>query len=176
MDFASSVPDFRRSGKGNIRHRLGDSIMLLILGRACGCVGRADIIELGRHNLNKFRNEDDVVFAEAAAPVVHAAATLLQGDVLLLGNEELGIIALGGLGWDDAAGDVAGVGIFEEAAVWAALAGSFTAVVVIDEDFHSWSCVWFYIFKLHKISEKKQGIKSLILLIILSIQTELKQR
>lgn len=55
MDFASSVPDFRRSGKGNIRHRLGDSIMLLILGRAYGCVGRADIIEFGRHNLNKFR-------------------------------------------------------------------------------------------------------------------------
>lgn len=66
------------------------------------------------------------------------------------------------------AGDVAGVGIFEEAAVWAALAGSFTAVAVIDEDFHSWSCVWVHVFKLHKISEKKQGIKSLILLIILS--------
>ena len=55
MEFASSVPDFRRSGKGNIRHRLDDSIMLLMLGRAYGCVGRADIIEFGRHNLNKFR-------------------------------------------------------------------------------------------------------------------------
>lgn len=52
MEFASSVPDFRRPGKGNIRHRLGDSIMLLILGRACGCIGRADIIEFGRNNLN----------------------------------------------------------------------------------------------------------------------------
>lgn len=39
MEFASSVPDFRRSGKGNIRHRLDDSIMLLMLGRAYGCVG-----------------------------------------------------------------------------------------------------------------------------------------
>ena len=55
MEFASSVPDFRRSGKGNIRHRLDDSIMLLMLGWAYGCVGRADIIEFGRHNLNKFR-------------------------------------------------------------------------------------------------------------------------
>ena len=55
MEFASSVPDFRRSGKGNIRHRLDDSIMLLMLGRAYGCVGRADIIEFGRHNLNRFR-------------------------------------------------------------------------------------------------------------------------
>lgn len=55
MEFASSVPDFWRSGKGNIRHRLDDSIMLLMLGWAYGCVGRADIIEFGRHNLNKFR-------------------------------------------------------------------------------------------------------------------------
>ena len=55
MDFASSVPDFRRPGKGNIRHRLDDILMLLMLGRASGYVGRADIIEFGRHNLNKFQ-------------------------------------------------------------------------------------------------------------------------
>ncbi len=55
IDFASSVPDFRRLDKGNVRHRLNDIIMLMILGRASGCVGRADIIEFGRHNLNKFR-------------------------------------------------------------------------------------------------------------------------
>ena len=54
--FASSVPDFRRTGKGNIRHKLADIIMLMILGRASGCVGRADIIEFGRHNLNKIRS------------------------------------------------------------------------------------------------------------------------
>ena len=28
MDFANSVPDFRRSDKGNIRHRLADIIIL----------------------------------------------------------------------------------------------------------------------------------------------------
>lgn len=55
QDFASSVPDFRRSDKGNIRHRLEDIIMLMVLARASGCVGRADIIEFGRHNINKFR-------------------------------------------------------------------------------------------------------------------------
>lgn len=55
MDFAASVPDFRRTGKGNIRHKLNDIIMLMVSGRASGCVGRADIIEFGRHNLNKFR-------------------------------------------------------------------------------------------------------------------------
>lgn len=53
--FASSVPDFRRSDKGNIRYRLVDIIMLLILGRATGHVGRPDIIEFGRYNLSKFR-------------------------------------------------------------------------------------------------------------------------
>ena len=55
MDFATSVPDFRRSGKGNFRHQLKDMIMLMILGRLCGCVGRADIIEFGRRNIKKIR-------------------------------------------------------------------------------------------------------------------------
>lgn len=55
MDFARSVPDFRRSDKGNIRHLLADIIILMIFARECGCVGRADIIEFGRHHLNKFR-------------------------------------------------------------------------------------------------------------------------
>lgn len=55
IDFASSVPDFRRPDKGNIRHRLADIIILMILGRASGYVGRADIIEFGRHNINRFR-------------------------------------------------------------------------------------------------------------------------
>lgn len=55
MNFASSVPDFRRCDKGNIRHRLGDIIILMILGRTCGYVGRADIIAFGRHNLRKLR-------------------------------------------------------------------------------------------------------------------------
>ena len=43
LDFASFVPDFRRLNKGNIRHRLSDIIMLMILARASDCVGRADI-------------------------------------------------------------------------------------------------------------------------------------
>ena len=55
MKFALSVPDFRRLDKGNIRHRLADIIMLMILGRASGHVARSEIIEFGRHNLNRFR-------------------------------------------------------------------------------------------------------------------------
>lgn len=54
MDFAASVPDFRRTEKGNIRHLLEDMLILMILGRICGHVGRSDIIEFGKHNLNKF--------------------------------------------------------------------------------------------------------------------------
>lgn len=54
MDFASSVPDFRRLGKGNIRHKLSDIIILMIFARATKCVGRSEIIEFGRYNLNKF--------------------------------------------------------------------------------------------------------------------------
>ena len=55
MDFAASVPDFRRTDKGNIRHRLEDIIVLLVFARASKCVGRAEIIEFGKHNLNKLR-------------------------------------------------------------------------------------------------------------------------
>lgn len=55
MDFASSVPDFRRLGKGNIRHKLKDAIILMILARASKCARRGEIIEFGRCNLNKFR-------------------------------------------------------------------------------------------------------------------------
>ena len=54
-EFSSSIPDFRRSCKGNIRHRLDDIIMLMILARASKCVTRIEIIEFGRYNLNKFR-------------------------------------------------------------------------------------------------------------------------
>lgn len=54
LEFASSVPDFRRSDKGNIRHRLRDIIMLMTLGRIAGKTGRADIMEFGRHNIRWF--------------------------------------------------------------------------------------------------------------------------
>lgn len=55
IEFASSVPDFRRTDKGNIRHRLEDIIMLMVFARASKCVVRAEIIEFGRHNFDKLR-------------------------------------------------------------------------------------------------------------------------
>lgn len=54
--FAFSVPDFRRTSKGNIRHRLGDIIILMIFARMSDKTGRADIIEFGNHNLKKFQS------------------------------------------------------------------------------------------------------------------------
>ena len=56
VEFAASVPDFRRTGKGNIRHKLSDILVLTILARASKCSGRTEIIEFGRHNLRKFRS------------------------------------------------------------------------------------------------------------------------
>lgn len=55
-DFAYSIPDFRRVDKGNIRHKLGDIIILKILARMSKCSGRADIIAFGEHNLKKFQS------------------------------------------------------------------------------------------------------------------------
>lgn len=52
--FAASVPDFRRTGKGNIRHRLSDMLALIIFARMSKCVGRAEIIAFGERNLGKF--------------------------------------------------------------------------------------------------------------------------
>jgi predicted transposase YbfD/YdcC len=55
-DFALSIPDFRRTGKGNHRHKLRDIIVLIILARMSKCVSRADMIEFGNQNLRKFQS------------------------------------------------------------------------------------------------------------------------
>ena len=51
FEFARSVPDFRRSSKGNIRHNLADIIMLLIFARLSKCITRVEIIAFGKHSL-----------------------------------------------------------------------------------------------------------------------------
>lgn len=56
MDFAFSIPDFRRTDKGNIRHVLGDIVILMIFARLSRCAGRADIVEFGRHNLRRLQS------------------------------------------------------------------------------------------------------------------------
>ena len=56
VEFAASIPDFRRTGKGNIRHKLSDMIMLMIMARLSGCTGRTEIIEFGKYNLKRFQS------------------------------------------------------------------------------------------------------------------------
>ena len=56
VEFAASIPDFRRTNKGNIRHKLSDIILLMIMARLSGCTGRAEIIEFGKYNLKRFRS------------------------------------------------------------------------------------------------------------------------
>ena len=82
-------------------------------------------------------DEDDVLAAHLAAPLVHAAAALGQGDVRFLGHQERGIQAPGLKGGDDAAGKEPVLGVFQETAVGASLALGVDAVAVVDEDLHS---------------------------------------
>ena len=56
VEFAASVPDFRRTCKGNIRHKLSDMILLMVMARISGCTGRTEIIEFGKYNLKRFQS------------------------------------------------------------------------------------------------------------------------
>ena len=82
-------------------------------------------------------DEEDVVFAQLAAPLVHAAAALGQGDVRFLRRQERSVQAPCLKGGDDAAGKEPILGVFQETAVGAPLALGVDAVAVVDEDFHS---------------------------------------
>ena len=82
-------------------------------------------------------DEEDVVFAQLAAPFVHAAAALGQGDVPFLRDKEFGVEAEGEEAVHDAGGDETVPGVFQETAVGAPLALGVDAVAVVDEDFHS---------------------------------------
>ena len=54
-EFAASVPEYRRTGKGNIKYKLEDMLLLVILGRLSKCITRAEIILFGKHNLKKLQ-------------------------------------------------------------------------------------------------------------------------
>ena len=76
--------------------------------------------------------EEDVVFAEAPADLVHSAAALGKGDVGLFRNQERGVVAESGEAGVDALGDETVVVKFAEDPVGAAFAGRFDAVAVVD--------------------------------------------
>jgi len=83
-------------------------------------------------------DEEDVVFAQLAAPLVHAAAALREGDILQLRNQKPGIEAQGDQVFLDLFCKEASVCVFAEEAVRAPLAGSVLAVAVVEEDCHSY--------------------------------------
>ena len=56
VEFAATIPDFRRTGKGNIRHKLSDIILLMVMARVSGFTARTEIIEFGRYNLKRFQS------------------------------------------------------------------------------------------------------------------------
>ena len=82
-------------------------------------------------------DEEDVVFAQLAAPLVHAAAALGQGDVRFLRHQERGVQAPGLKGVHDAPGDDAVFAVFQETAIGASLSLGVDAVAIVDEDLHS---------------------------------------
>ena len=82
-------------------------------------------------------DEEDVVFPQLAAPLVHAAAALAQGDVRFIRHQERGVQAPGGEGVHDAPGDDAVFEVFQEAAVGRTLAPRLGSVAIVDEDLHS---------------------------------------
>ena len=55
-EFVKSVPDYRRTDKGNCKHKLEDILLLVILGRPDRCITRPDIIRFGGRNLKRFRS------------------------------------------------------------------------------------------------------------------------
>ena len=73
-------------------------------------------------------DEEDVSGALGCADGVGAADAFFEGDVFGFGDEELGVVAFVLEGCEDLVCEVAGVGVFEEFAVWGAFAGGVVAV------------------------------------------------
>lgn len=73
-------------------------------------------------------DEEDVGGALGCADGVGAADAFFEGDVFGFGDEELGVVAFALKSCEDLVGEVAGVGVFEEGAVWGAFAGGVVAV------------------------------------------------
>ena len=49
--FVSSVPEYRRTSRGNFKHKL----MLVLLGRLSKCITRAEILQFGKHHLKRLQ-------------------------------------------------------------------------------------------------------------------------
>ena len=55
--FVSSVPEYRRTSRGNFKHTLEDILMLVILGRLSKCITRAEILQFGKRHLKRLQSK-----------------------------------------------------------------------------------------------------------------------
>lgn len=55
-DFVTSVPEYRRTDKGNVKYKLEDMLMLVILARLSKCVVRAEILRFGQRYLKRLQS------------------------------------------------------------------------------------------------------------------------
>ena len=53
--FVSSVPEYRRTSRGNFKHKLEDILMLVILGRLSKCITKAEILQFGKRHLKSLQ-------------------------------------------------------------------------------------------------------------------------
>lgn len=53
--FVSSVPEYRRTNRGNFKHKLEDILLLVILGRLSKCITRAEILQFGKRHLKRLQ-------------------------------------------------------------------------------------------------------------------------
>ena len=81
-------------------------------------------------------DQADILLAQLTAPGVGTLDAGAEGDVVVFGDEEVGIVAGVFQLPDDSGGDLPGVAPFVVAAVRGALAGGVGAVSVVNEDFH----------------------------------------
>ena len=81
-------------------------------------------------------DQADILLAKLPAPGVGSLDAGAEGDVVVFGDEEVGIVAGVFQLPDDGGGNLPGVAPFVVAAVRGAFAGGVGAVSVVDEDFH----------------------------------------
>lgn len=55
--FVSSVPEYRRTSRGNFKHKLEDILMLVIWGRLSKCITRAEILQFGKRHLKRLQSK-----------------------------------------------------------------------------------------------------------------------
>ena len=55
--FVSSVPEYRRTSRGNFKHKLEGILMLVILGRLSKCITRAEILQFGKRHLKRLQSK-----------------------------------------------------------------------------------------------------------------------